>query len=90
MIDWLDKHLVPEWRKAWKRWSVQFAALPATAVGAIVAQPNVLFTVLNYLPADPVQRALAAIGIALFVWFAPTILVLLRQGNLAGASDAAE
>lgn len=82
MTDWLDKHLVPEWRAFWKRWSVQFGALAASAIGAILAQPNLLFTVLNYLPADPVQRGIAATGIALFIWFAPTILVLLRQGNL--------
>lgn len=83
MIDWLDKHLVPEWRAFWKRWSVQFGALVASSIGAILSQPNLMFTVLNYLPADPMQRGLAAAAIALFIWFAPTVLVLLKQSNLA-------
>lgn len=82
MIDWLDKHLVPEWRAFWKRWSVQFAALAATSISTILAQPNLMFTVLNYLPADPTQRGLAAAGIGLFIWFAPSILVLLKQSNM--------
>jgi hypothetical protein len=82
MIDWADKHLVPEWRAFWKRWSVQFAALVASSISTILAQPNLLFTVLNYLPADPVQRGVAAAVIGLFMWFAPLILVLLKQKNL--------
>lgn len=82
LAEYLDKHLVPEWRAFWKRWSVQFGALAASSIGAILAQPNLMFTVLNYLPADPAQRGLAAAGIALFIWFAPTILVLIKQANL--------
>jgi phosphotransferase system glucose/maltose/N-acetylglucosamine-specific IIC component len=91
MIDWLDTHLVPEWRKAWKRWSVWLGALAGSGVTTMLAQPQVMFTVLNYLPADPTQRALAALGIGLAVWFAPTITVLLRQKNLeVKTDDAAE
>lgn len=88
MLEFLDKHLVPEWRAFWKRWSVQFGALVASSIGAIIAQPNLMFTVLNYLPADPVQRGIAAAGIAVFIWTAPTILVLLRQANLAPKDKA--
>jgi hypothetical protein len=88
MIDWLDNHLIPEWRKLHKRWSVQFATLPAIAVGAMVAQPSVIFTVLNYLPVDTVSRAIAAVCIALFVWFAPTLLVALPQRKLQESADA--
>lgn len=87
MIGWLDKHLVPGWRDAWRRWSVWAAASAGAGVSAILAQPHLLFTLLNYMPADPTQRAVAAVGIGAIVWFAPSILVLLRQSNLMGKTD---
>lgn len=83
MIDWLDRHLVPEWRAFWKRWSVRLSAGAGFGVAAMIQQPDILFAILGFIPADPMQRALAAIGIGVAVWFAPTILVLLKQSNLA-------
>jgi hypothetical protein len=87
MIDWLDKHLVPEWRKAWKWSSVQLAALVSTAIGALAAQPQLMLSIVNYMPADPAQRALAAIAVGGIAFFGPTLLRLWQQG---GKSDAAE
>lgn len=81
MMDCLDNHLVPEWRKAWRWSSVQFAAAVSAAVTAFAANPQLLFTVLNYLPADPTQRGLAAVGIGLIAFFGPTVLRLWQQGS---------
>jgi hypothetical protein len=89
MINWLDKHLVPEWRKFWKRWSVWLGAAAGAGATAMTAQPDILFAILGFIPADPTQRALAAVGIGIAVWFAPTITVLIRQKNLGGTTDDA-
>lgn len=84
MIEWLDKHLVPEWRKAWKWSSVQLAAIIGAAVTAFAANPGLMFQVLNYMPADPAQRGAAAVAIGLIAFFGPTLLRLWQQG---GKSD---
>lgn len=83
MNDWLDKHFVPEWRRAWKWSSVQFAALIGAAVSAFAANPSLLFQMLNYLPADPTQRGIAAVAIGLIAFFGPTVLRLWQQGGKA-------
>lgn len=87
MIDWLDKHLVPEWRKAWKWSSVQFAALISAAVTAFAAQPHLLLSIVSYMPADPTQRAFAAIAVGTIAFFGPTVL---RLWNQESGSDAAD
>lgn len=88
MIDWLDKVLVPEWRKAWKWSSVQFAALIAAAVSAFASQPELLLSIVNYMPADPTQRAFAAIAVGGVAFFGPTVLRLWNQEK-AEADDGA-
>lgn len=88
MIDWLDKHLVPEWRKAWKWSSVQLAALIGTAVTAFAANPQLLLSIVNFMPADPTQRAFAAIAVGGVAFFGPTLLRLWQQGGKT--DDAAE
>lgn len=81
LADYLDKHLVPEWRRAWKWSSVQFAAVVSAAVTAFAANPGLMFQVLNYMPADPTQRGLAAAGIGLIAFFGPTLLRLWNQAK---------
>lgn len=88
MTDWLDKYLVPEWRKAWKWSSVQFAALIGALVTAFASQPQLLLSIINYMPADPTQRAFAAIAVGAVAFFGPTVLRLWKQGGKT--DDAAE
>jgi hypothetical protein len=88
MKDWLDKHLVPEWRKAWGMASVQLAAVVSAAVGALAAQPHLMLSIVNYMPADPTQRAMAAIGVGAIAFFGPTVLRLWKQGK-ANEQDSA-
>jgi hypothetical protein len=79
MIEWLDNHFVPEWRKAWKWSSVQLAAIASAAIAAFASQPHLLLSIVNYMPADPVQRAAAAIAIGGIAFFGPTVLRLWNQ-----------
>jgi hypothetical protein len=81
MLDWLDNHLVPEWRKAWKWSSVQLAAVISTAVTAFAANPNLMLSIINYMPTDPTQRALAAAAVGAIAFFGPTILRLWNQSK---------
>lgn len=79
MMQWLDKHFVPEWRKAWHWSSVQFAAVVGAIVTAFAAQPQLLLSIINYMPADPAQRAVAAVAIGAVAFFGPTLLRLWNQ-----------
>jgi hypothetical protein len=90
MNDWLDKHLIPEWRKAWKFSSVQFAALIGAVVTAFASNPQLLLSIVNFMPADPTQRAFAAIAVGGIAFFGPTVLRLWQQGSKAdGPTDPA-
>ena len=79
MIEWLDNHLVPEWRKAWKWSSVQLAAVTSAAVTAFAANPQLLLSIINYMPTDTTQRALAAAAVGAVAFFGPTLLRLWKQ-----------
>jgi hypothetical protein len=87
MIEWLDRHLVPEWRKAWSFLSVRAAGLFAATISALAAQPDLLLGIINFMPTDPIRRAGLAIGVGLIAFFGPTVLRLWNQAN---ANDAAE
>jgi hypothetical protein len=87
MIDWLDKHLVDDWRKAWKWSSVQLAAVFGTAITAFAANPNLMLSIINYMPADPTQRALAAVAVGAIAFFGPTVLRLWQQGAKPERTD---
>jgi hypothetical protein len=79
MIDWLDKHLIPEWRKAWQFSSVQLAALIGAVVTAFASNPQ--FGIINFMPTDPMQRAVAAVAVGAVAFFGPTVLRLWQQGS---------
>ena len=80
MIDWLDKHLIPEWRKAWRFSSVQLAALIGAVVTAFASNPQLLLGIINFMPTDPMQRAVAAVAVGAVAFFGPTVLRLWQQG----------
>lgn len=72
----MKQHLVPNWRKAWRMWSVRLNALGAVIVAAVTASPDVLLAVSAYLPP---RLALGLLGL-LFV--APAIARLVKQKKL--------
>ncbi|MBB3955926.1 hypothetical protein [Novosphingobium sediminicola] len=71
--------LVDDARQAWRWWSVRMAALAGVLAGALVAQPQILTSLVAYVPERwrPLTSALA--GLAVFA--APTALRLLQQGS---------
>lgn len=79
MIDWLDKHLVPEWRKAWSFLSVRAAGGFAAVITALASQPDLLLAIISFMPADPWRRAVMAVGVGAIAFFGPTVLRLWNQ-----------
>lgn len=81
MIDWLDKHLVPEWREAWNMASVRLAAAVSALVTAFSASPDLLLGIISFMPTDAVTRAFMAVGVGLVAFFGPTVVRLWKQGG---------
>jgi len=81
MIEWIDKHLVPEWREAWGMASVRLAAVFSALVTAFSAQPDLLLGIISFMPTDGVQRAMMAAGVGLIAFFGPTVVRLWKQGE---------
>lgn len=44
--------LIPEWRKAYKMWSVRLSALGAVLMGVILAWPDSLLYLWSMMPAE--------------------------------------
>lgn len=87
MIEWLDKHLVPEWRKAWSFLSVKAAGGFAAVIAGLASQPDLLLAIINFMPTDPLNRAGMAIGVGLVAFFGPTVLRLWNQGSADAAAE---
>lgn len=87
MIEWLDKHLVPEWRSAWNMASVRLAAAASALIAAFSANPDLLLGIIAFMPTDSTNRALMAVGVGLVAFFGPTVLRLWRQGAQNDAAD---
>lgn len=72
MMDFLDKHLVPEWRESWRWFSVQATAVGGTAAATVAAYPDLLITLAAMLGGTPrLQAAVVALVIlviALRLW----------------------
>lgn len=83
MLEFLDKHLIPEWRKAWSFLSVRAAGVFAAIISAFAAQPDLLLAIVNFMPTDPVRRAFMAIGVGVVAFFGPTVLRLWNQEGKA-------
>lgn len=88
MMEWLDQHLVDEWRKAWKWSSVQLAAVFGAGLTTFFSQPQLALSIINYMPADPTERAFAALAIGAVAFFGPTVLRLWQQGGKASEPTA--
>lgn len=49
-MSWLDTHLIPEWKSAWKFASVQLAGFIAALSAVAVANTSTLLSLIAYLP----------------------------------------
>jgi membrane protein implicated in regulation of membrane protease activity len=78
--------LIPDWRQAWRWWSVRVAALGAILLAAAIAAPEFVASVWQLLPAaitaDLPVRAQLAIPLALQL--ATIVARLLRQRRNGG------
>ena len=87
IIAWLDKHFVDDWRENWNTMSIKGARVFGIVVAALAAQPDLLLGIINFMPADPIQRALMAVSVGLIAFIGPWFL---RNWNEAKADDAGE
>lgn len=78
---WLDKKLVEDWREAYKWASVKAAGAFGAAVTALALNTDVLMSVVSFMPADPIQRFIAATAVGLVAAFAPTIVRVWDQSK---------
>lgn len=72
MKDFLEKHLVPEWRDSWRWFSVQSAAVAGTAAATVAGYPELLVTLSAMMGGTPELQALVIafviVVIALRLW----------------------
>ena len=80
-MSWMDKHLVPDWRDALGMASVRLAGVIAAVVTTLASQPDLLLSIIAFMPTDPLTRAFMAIGVGLIAFFGPTGLRLWKQGG---------
>lgn len=75
--------------REWLRlYSVRLAAAFAALVGLLTSQPEVLFSLIAFIPTDPTVRAIFAALVALATFLAPTLARMWPQKNLEEKSDA--
>ena len=79
-MNWLDKHLIPEWRESWRYASVQAAAVAGTVGATVAGYPDLIVTLAAMMGGTP-QLQSAVVG-------AVIIIVALRLWNQeAGDAD---
>lgn len=76
--------LVDDARQWWRWWSVRMAMVAGAVAGALVAQPQILTSLVAYVPDR--WRPLASALAGLTVFAAPTIARLVQQGGGNGQS----
>lgn len=76
--NWLDKHLVPGWRKSWLWWSNQALILAGVISSVVVAAPDLLVQFTALLGGTAHAQAVV-IALIVLVW-------VLRTWN-QGATD---
>ena len=80
-VDWLDGHLIPQWREGWRFFSVQLAAIAAAVMGSIAAAPDMLLSLVAFLPHGGwLQIALIA-AVVIVVFVVPTVGRLWDQSS---------
>lgn len=89
MKDWIDKHLIDEWRDWWRMASNSVAALLAAVPGFFIAfDPGILvaaYGVVMSMPAGTRVGAIAFISLSLFALY--LVARLWRQESEEKADD---
>ncbi len=73
--------LIPEWRKAYKMWSVRLSALGAVLMGVVLAWPDSLLYLWSMMPAEVYAYLPERIvqGLAMFIFTMSVISRLVKQ-----------
>jgi hypothetical protein len=88
MIEWLDKHLVEGWRSAGRMASIRLAAAVSALVTLLSSNPDLLLGIISFMPANPIERAVMAVGVGLIAFFGPSALRLWRQNDATDKPEA--
>jgi hypothetical protein len=84
MIEWLDRHLITGWRESWRFSSVQMAAVASAITGTIAASPDLLLSMISFLPSNHWLRLVIIAAVVLVVFILPTVARLWDQGAADG------
>lgn len=70
---------IPNWRQAWRLWSVRVSAIGAAIFAVLLAAPAQVQDIWNALPPDVQAMIPNAKGVALAITVAATIARVLQQ-----------
>lgn len=70
---------IPDWRQAWRLWSVRVSAIGAAIFAVLLAAPDQVQAIWNALPPDIQALVPNAKGVALAISVAVTIARILQQ-----------
>lgn len=88
--NWFDRHFIDNWRDSWQFGSVQLAALASATGGVIAASPDLLLSLVHFLPEGGWLRP-AIISLVVIVMFVvPWVLRVWRQEEVDGNPPPAE
>lgn len=77
--------LIEEWRRAWRLWSIQLAAVAAAIAAALVANPSFVLSLINLVPEG--WRPVAALVTGLLTFIVPAFARLVRQPERKGEGE---
>ena len=82
----LDRYLVPDWRDAWRWWSVQLQAVYAVLAALFADGAMIALGLAGVTSSDRLRITLmAAVGL---MWFIPPVVARLHnQGKAEGQGD---
>ena len=74
-------------KEAWALASVKLAAFAGALFAAVTASPDLLFSVVAFIPGEPLARLFFALGVGALTFAGPTIVRMWPQGK---SNDAAK
>lgn len=87
---WLDRHLVDNWRSSWQFTSVQLAALVSATGGVIAASPDLLLSLVHFLPETGWLRPALIAAVVTVMFVVPWVLRVWRQEDKADGNPPTE
>lgn len=76
---WFDRHFVSNWRSSWQLTSVQFAAFASATSGVIAASPDLLLSLVHFLPEGGWLRPAIIAMVVIVMFVVPWVLRVWKQ-----------